>query len=211
MQPLNVCELESLIYTVDIVQLHLTISYLNSFLQSVLLLLMFIEVIVVMARNDYHPRVLRALRPIFFINSQLMYAMRRWTLMMYHAFNNYVFLSIHKLESMTTEWKASCSWVYMCSYYKASHILIYPLYLNRVMKEIFKVFTTILDVILLLLFLIVIFSIFGNIKYCHLLSWVRSLTVCYRVMLNLIKLQTEIIVNTPVLMLQVKKLRTRVV
>ena len=162
MQPLNVCELESLIYTVDIVQLHLTISYLNSFLQSVLLLLMFIEVIVVMARNDYHPRVLRALRPIFFINSQLMYAMRRWTLMMYHAFNNYVSLSIHKLESMTTEWKASCSWVYMCSYYKASHILIYPLYLNRVMKEIFKVFTTILDVILLLLFLIVIFSIFGK-------------------------------------------------
>ena len=48
------------------------------------------------------------------------------------------------------------------TYYKALHIPVYPLYLNRVMKEIFKVFTTILDVILLLLFLIVIFSIFGK-------------------------------------------------
>ena len=61
----------------DIVQLHMHISCLTSSLQSVLLLLMFIEVIVVMARNDYHPRVLRALRPIFFINSHLMYDLRR--------------------------------------------------------------------------------------------------------------------------------------
>ena len=72
-------------------------TLLSSSLQSVLLLLMFIEVIVVMARNDYHPRVLRALRPIFFINSQLMYAMRRWILMMMSCIC-YVFLSMHKLS-----------------------------------------------------------------------------------------------------------------
>ena len=59
-----------------ILQLHLHISYPT--FQSVLLLLMFIEVIVIMARNDYHPRVLRAVRPFFFINSYLMYDLRRW-------------------------------------------------------------------------------------------------------------------------------------
>jgi len=42
---------------------------------------MFIEVIVVMARNDYHPRVLRALRPVFFVNSQLMYDTRRYRIL----------------------------------------------------------------------------------------------------------------------------------
>ena len=100
-----------LMYTVDIVQLHVHISCLTSSLQSVVLLLMFVEVIVVMARNDYHPRVLRALRPIFFINSQLMYAMRRW-IMMYHAFNMCLPASITLASRVkTNESYASCSWV----------------------------------------------------------------------------------------------------
>ena len=88
-QPLDASQLSfsqghfGLLYTMQldpvlifiIVQLYLHISYPT--FQSVLLLLMFIEVIVVMARNDYHPRLLRVVRPFFFINSHLMYDLRR--------------------------------------------------------------------------------------------------------------------------------------
>ena len=39
---------------------------------------------------------------------------------------------------------------------------MYPFILNRVMKELYQVFSTIVDVVLLLMFLVVIFSIFGK-------------------------------------------------
>ena len=43
--------------------------------------------------------------------------------------------------------------------------LMYPFILNRVIKELFQVFSTIVDVVLLLMFLVVIFSIFGKASY----------------------------------------------
>lgn len=83
-----------------------------------------------------------------------------------HAFT----MSFSACISLASTFRMKGSWVHMCNYYKACHVPVCPLYLNRVVKEIFKVFTTILDVILLLLFLIVIFSIFGKHVFTFLLN-----------------------------------------
>ena len=57
---------------------HFIIIIVGFFLQqSVVLLAMFFEAIVLLIRQDTHVRVLRALRPVFFIDNHLMSGVRR--------------------------------------------------------------------------------------------------------------------------------------
>ena len=52
-------------------------NYLYRFRQTLILIAMLLEAITVLARQEYHVHVTRALRPIFFIDNLLMDGVRR--------------------------------------------------------------------------------------------------------------------------------------
>ena len=54
----------------------MNISTFN-YMQSVALIIMFIEAVTVLIRQDSHVRITRALRPVFLIDSHYLYGVRR--------------------------------------------------------------------------------------------------------------------------------------
>ena len=86
--------------------------------QTIMLIVMFIEVFVVMVRQKSHLRITRALRPVFFIDTALMGGVRRWVLAIGWPFSliKYYFVmqssSSNISEPETDYWCSSSSLVY---------------------------------------------------------------------------------------------------